>query len=515
MPGSQASLSLFPAEAPTPTAAENDSTTAAWPRSRQRRDLWLCLHLKRLCLEVFDVRAGDGPTVLLEADRQGLRVFATCEAARREGIAPGMPVNAALAVVPELATLHRDPVREARALERLAAWAGQFTSQVVIPGTDLLLLEIGRSLRLFGGLDSLQRAVEAGLAATGYTARRALAPTGLAAIWLARAGRPGTPEPSALAGALGPLPLACTGWPPDVRKTLAEMGLERVGDCLRLPRDGFGRRLGKRYLDDLDRAMGRRPDAWPAFQAPERFSGTLELPVETLDHGRLCHGMERLVVQLEGLLRGCQAGVTELHSGFLHRAGPATRMTLGLVAPAWDADFLMELFAERLERQRLAAPVIGLALSSGTLIQRRLEEASLFARPGGSAEKGELERLLARLRARLGSEAVRGLCLLPEHRPEAAWDYAEPGTGSPAPAADRRPFWMLDNPQPLETYLGGPCLDGPLRLVAGPERIESGWWDGRDVARDYYTAQSRHGAWLWIFRDRRPPREWWLHGVFG
>ena len=101
MSGSQASLSLFPAEAPTPAppAAEHDSATAAWPAPRRRQDLWLCLHLGRLGLEVFDVRAGDGPTVLLEADRQGLRVFATCEAARREGIAPGMPMNAALAVV--------------------------------------------------------------------------------------------------------------------------------------------------------------------------------------------------------------------------------------------------------------------------------------------------------------------------------------------------------------------------------------------------------------------------------
>ena len=83
MSGSQASLSLFPAETSPPTGAEAASSTSAWPRPRLRQDLWLCLHFGRLCLEVFDVRAGDGPTILLEDDRQGLRVFATCEAARR------------------------------------------------------------------------------------------------------------------------------------------------------------------------------------------------------------------------------------------------------------------------------------------------------------------------------------------------------------------------------------------------------------------------------------------------
>ncbi len=55
----------------------------------------------------------------------------------------------------------------------------------------------------------------------------------------------------------------------------------------------------------------------------------------------------------------------------------------------------------------------------------------------------------------------------------------------------------------------------PSGCVSEPERIESGWWDGGDIARDYYTACDAHGVRLWVFRERRAPHGWFLHGIFG
>jgi protein ImuB len=145
------------------------------------------------------------------------------------------------------------------------------------------------------------------------------------------------------------------------------------------------------------------------------------------------------------------------------------------------------------------------------------------------------------LRARRGPEAVYGLCLVDEHRPERAWRAAEPGAehglaaagrgpgaaanrpgalpeaadslsgaAGPDPGGARRPLWLLRPPQPL-----GQGPPQALQLLDGPERIESGWWDGHDVARDYYTARDAGGALLWVFRERQPPHRWFLHGVFG
>jgi protein ImuB len=72
----------------------------------------------------------------------------------------------------------------------------------------------------------------------------------------------------------------------------------------------------------------------------------------------------------------------------------------------------------------------------------------------------------------------------------------------------RRPLWLLRIPEPL------PCALQSLQLLEGPERIETGWWDGRDVARDYYIARDAAGAELWVFRERLPPHGWFLHGMF-
>ena len=73
---------------------------------------------------------------------------------------------------------------------------------------------------------------------------------------------------------------------------------------------------------------------------------------------------------------------------------------------------------------------------------------------------------------------------------------------------------MLAEPQ----LLGGderPRYEGVLEIEEGPERIESGWWDGHDVRRDYYVARTQAGVRLWVFRERTPERRWFLHGIFG
>jgi len=58
----------------------------------------------------------------------------------------------------------------------------------------------------------------------------------------------------------------------------------------------------------------------------------------------------------------------------------------------------------------------------------------------------------------------------------------------------------------------------PWVVRDGPERIESGWWDGGDVRRDYFVADTPDGSsTAWIYRDHRygiDDGEWFLHGLF-
>ena len=78
----------------------------------------------------------------------------------------------------------------------------------------------------------------------------------------------------------------------------------------------------------------------------------------------------------------------------------------------------------------------------------------------------------------------------------------------------RQRRWLL--PQPLRLPVRGhrPWYEGPLRLLTRRQRIETGWWDGGDVRRDYYVATSPGGLRLWVFEDQRS-RGWYLHGLFG
>ena len=117
---------------------------------------------------------------------------------------------------------------------------------------------------------------------------------------------------------------------------------------------------------------------------------------------------------------------------------------------------------------------------------------------------------MERLRARLGHAAVQGLRPAAEHRPERAFVVTEPGLGEEPASSLRfgqRPVWLLRKPAPVERK--------ELTLLAGPERIETGWWDGQDVRRDYFVAKDPRGATLWIFRERSGKRQWYLHGIFG
>ena len=80
-------------------------------------------------------------------------------------------------------------------------------------------------------------------------------------------------------------------------------------------------------------------------------------------------------------------------------------------------------------------------------------------------------------------------------------------------SAAPRPLWLLDEAQPL----GGVLETKPWILRDGPERIESGWWDGRDFRRDYFVAENpRERSGLDLSRSPygTDDGEWFLHGYF-
>jgi protein ImuB len=100
-----------------------------------------------------------------------------------------------------------------------------------------------------------------------------------------------------------------------------------------------------------------------------------------------------------------------------------------------------------------------------------------------------------------------------------------------------RPAWLLREPLALDEDDGVPLQEpasptgpGPagaprpsrrarrLLLIGKAERIETGWFDGHLVRRDYHVALGRDGVLRWVYVERGTsdsdtPR-WFLHGLF-
>ncbi len=512
------SLPLFDDALPAQAGGEPPKPPrVAMPVATQPQTLWLCLYLFQLPLEVFAQPAKPGQAFAVsEGEGSQQRVLVCNSAAAARGVRSGQSLNSALALAPGLLIRPRNAGLERAARHRLMNWAGQFTPHVHSDSDDHVLLEILGSLRLFGGLSALGSQVRDGCTSLGYSACLAVAPTPRAALWFARAGQAvSVSDNASLPARLGVLPLAATGWPDKLRRSLRDMGVRQLRDCLRLPRDGFGRRMGPVYLQELDQALARAADPRPRWQPPEHYRGRLELPAAVDRHGPLLHALARLVRELAGFLRARQAGIRQLHLQLEHEQGSDSRLTVHLLQEERDSRHLLGVLTERLERETLAAPVIAVQLWSDRLRSLIRAPENLFQqRERQSGTPATASMLVDRLRSRLGTEAVYGLCLVPEHRPESAWRVSEPGCDSELSSHKSRPFWLLDEPRRLASHAGRPRLDGPLYPESGPERIETGWWDGRDVARDYYRMRTANGVCLWVFRERRGARDWYLHGIF-
>jgi protein ImuB len=496
------------------------------------RELWIAAHvpqLSLLALRSSDTALSARPLVIVDPEDQHQRIIAADADAQAGGVRIGMTLAAALAAVPDIDPRPRDAPREQELMRRLAGIAATFTPQVSIESSDGLLLEIKPSLNLFGGLRQLCRRLREACRADPLFMHRAephftLAPTALAAMVAARAGaRCFITDPAVLPARLKPLPLTAMRWPEEQNARLVAMGVRTVGELMRLPRAGFARRFGPGLLDDLDRLLGRRADPRARLVRRERYRGVRDFDHELQDHERILHALAPLLEELERFLRVRQRGITALQCRFHHYRASPTHCTLRLAAPEARSERFIRLLRERLATLTLPEPVRRCELRSGALTQRAVSSQPLWS-PGerGHASNGEMPALVEHLRARLGAQAVQGLVRVAEHRPENAWRVAEPSLMQTQKPPDedarlrfRRPLWLLSAPRPLESQRGRPRHEGPLELLSGPERIESGWWDGGDVQRDYYVAKDSNGSRLWIFRECAGSRKWFLHGIFG
>ena len=335
-------------------------------------------------------------------------------------------------------------------------------------------------------------------------------------------------DPRELLRALAPVPLELLAIEGDVLTLLAAAGITTFGEAAALPRDALARRCGADLVATLDRALARCPDPRVPFVPPPQFESRLELPVPVADVEALSFAVNRLVHELSAWLSARGLGAVRLsltltHEHYLQQRGVSpTQVPFMLGVPARMPAHLIGVLRERLARVALPAPVEALILESEETAP--LAGHNLGLLPGDAADAAQVP-LVDRLRARLGDDAVILLAPHAEHRPEKSdrerFASIAPSRGTPrknsrdsVPLPDGpRPLWLFDEAEPLQHRLE----QAPWILKDGPERIESGWWDGNDLRRDYFVAETPDGAIVWIYRDHRygtDDGEWFVHGLF-
>ena len=491
---------------------------------QRHKCLWLCVAFPDLPLEAVaaeTLQASQSVAVVQQLDGR-LRVVAANPAAIAAGVSVGLPVNAALALVPQLIVHARNAHAEAVLLESLVSCCRLITPVVSVASESTLLLEVQGSLALFGGLQPLLAVLRREFA--GLRLAVASSPVAQASLWLIQAGAEAHLQ-DVLDSRLRALPVSCLGWPEPLQRKFSRIGVTTLGDCLRLPRDGFAKRFGVAQLQELDRGFARAPDLRVNVRETEQFDSLLELPIETVDYSRIAVVLELQLNKLAAFLRQQQLVVQRFRISLLQRefmVGEGSKNTqtdveMGLLDAQPAIDGLAELIALRFERIQLTAPVHAVQLQtiacfalSAMPVSSALNAADIFAVDTAAAGVEHVSatglQLIERLRQRLGYQRVYSLALKADYRPERAWKKTEPlsvadSAGSYSIA--RRPLWLLQQPQ---------ALSAPAALAGHPERIQSGWWDSADVQRDYFQWQPRSGQRCWVYRDKAG---WYLHGLFG
>ncbi len=417
---------------------------------------------------------------------------------------------------------------------------------------DFLLLEITSIGRLFGGEGQLATAVLAELRQHGYHAAAAIAPTIGAAWGLARETKVAEVQIVNDSSSLAALPLAALRLSAGIIDRLTQLGIQQFSALLMLPRASLTARFGEELLLRIDQAQGTAAETIVPWHPPPQYAAEIafEDPVE--DRLALEQAAASLLQQLAAELTAAQQGALRFVCRFDCEqegvAGQPLQLRIGLFRPSASAAHWQELLQMQLEQAALRGSVGRLTihvLQTGPLEQRQHD---LFP-DATTGSQHALATLVDRLSSRLGEDRVISPQLRADPLPERAW-RAIPSTkastrnrrtkskqasskkkpapestdeSNPASFPAARPLQLFQPPIALEVIALAP--DGPpqvfrwrgkvhrVALFWGPERIETGWWRGRSVQRDYYRVETETGLRYWLFRER-VGRTWHLHGAF-
>jgi len=343
-------------------------------------------------------------------------------------------------------------------------------------------------------------------------------------------------RPGETSVALRPLPVEALRLPGDVVELLHQLGIYQIGQLELLPRADFASRFGPRLLERLDQATGRLAEPLPTHQPPPLLEAPCSLEHPTARRAAIELVLEQLIRRVAQMLVRSGRGAVELQCRLECGSAGCVDLSVGFFQATASAGHMFGLVQTRLERVSLPGSVsaVRVQVTCTAPLPRRQEE--LFSDAPRREDPRQVAGLVDRLSSRLGRRSVVRARLVHDAQPEWAYRY-EPLVGDPSGRRARRgsssrvrwtelpprPLRLMRRPIPLAIVSIMP--DGPplrfhfnarqhrIAQVWGPERIETGWWRGHAIGRDYYRIETTTGRRFWLFRRLRDGR-WFLHGTF-
>ena len=432
--------------------------------------------------------------------------------------------------LPQLKEL--DPAQQKKYLDQLAGHM-QSVSSTVSFHPQALICEIRSSLKYFSGIDvihqNLQKLIEKQLQQWNLAGDifYAASPTVSGSLLLARSGNNILVyRQENLRSALGQLSTDVLDLNKEQRRRLLNMGIRHLRDIWRLPSDGLRKRFGSNFVNQLNMALGKAAEPTHNYIPPPAFVASYDLPYEIENLDRLLPIADELLAQLCDFLRRRDLSTSSLVLSLFHEKRDSTEINIGLRMASRSQQHLTLLLETHFDRLSIPAPVVAIKIEVKKFDAFFAKSDSLLkdeASGSASYSDSNLNQFMEQLQARLGENHVKSVNSTTQHCPEHAslqLDYKEnPNRGGRAAistevSANPRPLWLLQEPKQLNINKGRLFYRKPITIVSGPERIETHWWSGIDVCRDYYVAREHSGSRLWIYREKSGQRNWFLHGFF-
>jgi protein ImuB len=329
--------------------------------------------------------------------------------------------------------------------------------------------------------------------------------------------------------ALRPLPIESLRLSAHTVEVLHELNVVRVDQLLAIPRDQLPSRFGAEVLTCIDRALGVIPEGLRAERAIEPLEArwSFESPVENAQV--LMTVIDELLGRLLKEIRGQDVGFQKLLWWLRMEGHDQVCLPIELLRPTTARADLLELIRLQMERLRLPGAVTDVTVRAALIVPLVYRQVDLFGGRIGSTSDEDVTGLIERLSSRLGNAAVLRPRLVPDAQPELAYQY-DPWLAVPTrkpsdnrdPACLTRPALLKERLEPIVVMSapgGSPAWlkwddrEYAIERSWGPERIETGWWRGRDVRRDYFMVETTDGERFWLYRDLTAG-QWYMHGSF-